>query len=271
MPVVVHLSDLHFGAHVDALCESLLADVRDRRPNLVVVSGDLTQRAVRSQFAGARALLAGLPSPVLIVGGNHDIPLVDLPERLTRPRRRYEECISRSLDPVVALPQVVAVGLATMAPWRWKAGKVSTGQIRHVRAALEGAPAEAWRVLVTHHPVLPASSSGLVGRKALVAASAEAGVSILLSGHTHLPSADLVTMEAVGIRRQALAVGAGTTTSTRTRGAANSYAVLDLEGPMATGAALRLQIVQPEAGTWVVSRSARFEWGAAGVVDAPPS
>ena len=156
MPVVVHLSDFHFGAHIDALAESLLADVEDCRPDLVVVSGDLTQRARRDEFSSARELLNSLSSPVLSVVGNHDLPLIDLPERLLRPSRRYEQFVTRNLDPVVALPDLMAVGLDTMPPWRWKAGQVSPRQIGLVRQALNSAPPGAWRLLVTHHPVLPA-------------------------------------------------------------------------------------------------------------------
>lgn len=270
VPVVVHLSDLHLGAHVDARVESLLADVGDRRPDLVVVSGDLTQRARRGQFSDALELLKRLPSPVLSVAGNHDLPLFNLPERLLAPSRRYEQFITRNLDPVVALADLIAVGLDTMPRWRWKAGHVSPQQIGLVRDALSSGPAEAWRLLVTHHPVLPASLSGLVGRGALVEVCAEAGVSVLLSGHTHVPSVDIVAMEAVGVRHQALAVGAGTAISRRTRGVPNAYAVLDLAGPMVTGAALTVQILQPDGTAWIVSRSERFAYGPEGIVACTP-
>ena len=218
MPVVVHLSDLHFGAHSDAHAESLLADVRARRPDLVVVSGDLTQRASRVQFTEARDFLKRLPSPVLTVVGNHDLPLVNLPERLLWPNRRYEQFIHRVLDPVVASLDLIAVGLDTMPPWRWKAGHVSPRQVELAREALGSAPAGTWRILVTHHPVLPAMRSGLRGRTPLVEACAQSGACVLLSGHTHVPSMDLVQTETTGIRHHALAVGAGTAISTRTRG-----------------------------------------------------
>ena len=209
MPVVIHLSDLHFGAHIEALAESLLADIRDRRPDLVVVSGDLTQRARKRQFSMARDFLKELPCPVLVVLGNHDLPLFNVAERALRPSGRYERFISQSLDPVVASSGLVAVGLDTMPPWRWKAGHVSPRQIGLVREAFQIVPARAWRLLVTHHPVLPASLSGLVGRGPLVEACAESGVSVLLSGHTHVPNVDIVTTHARGVRNTALAVGTG--------------------------------------------------------------
>lgn len=267
--MVVHLSDLHLGAHNDALAESLLADVGDRRPDLVIVSGDLTQRAGRDQFFEAREFLKRLPNPMLTVPGNHDLPLFNLPARLLRPRRRYEQFIARDLDPVAALPDLVVLGLDTMPPWRWKSGHVSPRQVGLVREALNSGPADAWRLLVTHHPVLPQSLSGLVGRGPLVEACAETGVSVLLSGHTHVPSVDSVTMESAGVRHHALAVGAGTAISTRTRGVPNAYAVLDLAGPLVTGATLTVQILQPDGTGWLVTRSERFEYGPEGIVAGP--
>ena len=270
VPVVVHVSDLHLGAHIDALAESMLADIRDRQPDLVVVSGDLTQRAGRGQFFDARELLERLPSPVFSVAGNHDMPLFNLPARLFRPRRRYEQFIARDLDPVVALPDLVVVGLDSMPPWRWKGGHVSARQRGLVREALSNGPAGAWRLLVTHHPVLPESLSGLVGRGPLVEVCAETGVSVLLSGHTHVPSVDSVTMGAAGVRHQALAVGAGTAISRRTRGVPNAYAVLDLAGPLVPGATLAVKILQPDDTGWRVTRSERFEVGPEGIVACPP-
>jgi 3',5'-cyclic AMP phosphodiesterase CpdA len=269
--VVVHLSDLHLGDHVGELAESMLADVRARRPDLVVVSGDLTQRALRSEFADARELLKRLPSPVLSVVGNHDLPLVHLMERLLRPSRRYEHFISRNLDPVFVSSDLMVLGLDSMPPWRWKSGHLSARQIGLVRDTLGSGPAGAWRLLVTHHPVLPAGRSGLVGRRPLVEACAESGVSVFLSGHTHLPSVDVVSIESKGVRRRAVAVGAGTAISKRTRGVPNSYAVLDFAGPMDQGGALTVQILQPEGTDWTVVRSDQFAPGPDGVVASVPT
>ncbi len=210
-----------------------------------------------------------LPGPLLIVAGNHDLPLFNVPERLLRGSLRYEQFITRNLDPVVALSDLIAVGLDSMPRWRWKAGHVSPRQIDLVREVLSSAPVKAWRLLVTHHPVLPATLTGMLGRGALVEACAGTGVSVLLSGHTHVPSVDIVTMEAVGLRRQALAVGAGTAISRRTRGVANAYALLDLEGPMVAGAQLTVRILQPEGTTWRVAHSELFTYGPEGVVCPP--
>lgn len=251
MPVVVHLSDVHFGAHDDAVAERLLDEVSGHHPDLVVVSGDLTQRATRAQFARARRFLDRLPGTVLTVVGNHDLPLVDLPLRFVSGTRRYQECITEDLDPVVSVAGIRAVGLDSMPSWRWKAGHVSPRQADLVREEFAATPDGTWRVLVTHHPVLPDHRAGLVGRDLLVRACAEARVAVLLSGHTHTPTADIVTLDAPGTRRTALAVVAGTAVSTRTRGAPNAYGVLSFEGPMTPGATAVLTVRHHTSQGWV--------------------
>jgi 3',5'-cyclic AMP phosphodiesterase CpdA len=266
VPVVVHLSDIHFGAHRDDLVESLLVDISGRQPDLIVVSGDLTQRARRTQFAQAEAFLARLPAPILTVLGNHDLPLFDVPQRLAAPTRRYERFISPDLEPVVSVQDLTAVGLDTMPRWRWKSGYVSRRQAAFVEHALEHGPSQTWRLLVTHHPLLPTKMTRLGGRGHLTNACARAGVTVVLSGHTHTPSVDLVTFGARDNRRQALAVVAGTAISTRTRGATNSHAVLDFSGPMSPHAILTVEIRQPDGANWSAARTFRFQLGDAGIV-----
>jgi 3',5'-cyclic AMP phosphodiesterase CpdA len=259
MSVIVHMSDIHFGAHQEELAESLLTDVAAQEPDLVVVSGDLTQRARPRQFEQARAFLDRLPGPVLTVVGNHDLPLVNLPRRFVSQTRRYEHYITPDLDPIVALPGLVAVGLDTMPAWRWKAGHVSPRQVDIVREAFGHAPPEAWRILVTHHPVLPEELSGLVGRRLLVNTCAGTGVDVLLSGHTHVSSVSTVSFGAPG-RHSALALVSGTTISRRTRGSPNSYGVLQLAVPREDGACLTLDLRQADGMDWSTGSSARFEY-----------
>jgi 3',5'-cyclic AMP phosphodiesterase CpdA len=274
VPVIVHLSDIHFGAQLDELAESLVDDIWDRRPDLVVVSGDLTQRARRNQFIEARAFLDRLHCPVLTVMGNHDVPLFDIPRRLVSPTGRYQKYVTPSLDPIVDLPGLVAIGLDSMPAWRWKAGHVSPRQAELVRETLSRAPSGAWRVLVTHHPVLPSNLSALRGRQGLVDACAQAGVAVLLSGHTHTASIDIVTLGAGadgdgdgdGEKRSALSVVAGTTISSRTRRTANAYSVVDLQGAMEIGATVTVQVREPDGSGWSSDRTVRFEYSDVGIV-----
>ncbi len=267
MPVIVHLSDIHFGAQLDELAGSLVADIWDHHPDLVVVSGDLTQRARRNQFIEARAFLDSLPGPVLTVMGNHDVPLFDLPRRLISPTGRYQKYVTPTLDPIIDLPGLVAVGLDSMPAWRWKAGHVSPRQADLVRESLGHAPSGAWRVLVTHHPALPSNLSALRGRKRLLEACYQARVAVLLSGHTHTGSIDIVTLGVDGGKeRCALAVVAGTTISSRTRRTPNAYNVVDLQRVMEVGATVTVQVREPDGSGWSSGRTVRFEYDEVGIV-----
>lgn len=270
MSVIVHLSDIHFGAQLDDLVEPLLADIWGHRPDLVVVSGDLTQRGRRHQFNEARAFLDRLPGPVLTVVGNHDLPLFDLPRRLVSPTGRYRRFVTSALDPVMNLSRLVAVGLDSMPEWRWKAGHISRRQADLVRGTLGNSPSGVWRVLVTHHPVLPAHLSALRGRQRLVEACDQARASLLLSGHTHTPSVHIVTFGGHG-GHDALSVVAGTATSSRTRRAANAYNVVELSDPMQVGATATVQVREPDGAAWSAARSTCFRFGAEGIVATAPS
>lgn len=271
MPVVVHLSDIHFGAHRPDLVDSLLADILGVGPDLIVISGDLTQRARRSQFEQARLFIDRLPATVLTVVGNHDLPLINLPRRFLTDTRSYEHYITRDLDPIVVLPNLVAVGLDTMPAWRWKAGHVSRQQVTIVRAAFGDLPQGVWRLMVTHHPVLPSHLSGLIGRDLLVGACAESDVAILLSGHTHTPSAHVVALDAPGVRRHALALVAGTAISRRTRGTGNAYEVLHLDGGMVAGGRVTVRIRVSTSTGWSEGDSAHYELTSDGVAAAQGS
>jgi len=195
--------------------------------------------------------------------GNHDVPLLDLPRRLVSPTGRYQSFITPDLDPIVDLPDLVAVGLDSMPAWRWKAGHVSRRQAELVQQLLDRSPSGAWRILVTHHPVLPANLSALRGRGRLVEACGRARVSVLLSGHTHIASVGVVTLGSS--RHRGLSVVAGTAISSRTRRTANSYNVVDFSGPMEVGATVTVQVREPERVRWSAVRTSCFRFGAEGM------
>ena len=63
MGTIVHLSDLHFGRVDPKIVAPLVRTVETAAPDLVVVSGDLTQRARGGQFREARRFLDRLTFP----------------------------------------------------------------------------------------------------------------------------------------------------------------------------------------------------------------
>ena len=224
---IAHLSDLHFGAHDPASAESLLGDVAAFRPTVTVVTGDLTQRARHREFSAAVAFLDRLPSPRLVVLGNHDVPL-DRLQRVTDPYGRYREHVRPDLDPVLDADGVRVLGLQSMPRWRWKSGRVSRRQTNSVVSIL-GAPEAAegprrpLRVVALHHPVSPTGAATLVGRSRLLAALAQARVELVLAGHTHVPSLTWLELPDETGSWCVLQGVAGTATSTRLRGAPRSW------------------------------------------------
>jgi 3',5'-cyclic AMP phosphodiesterase CpdA len=215
--VIAHLSDLHLGAHLPSVVDSLVADVIAAAPALTVVTGDLTMRARRSQFVAARAVLQQLPSPLLCVLGNHDVPLFS-PTRIWAPYARYRRQITPVLDPSVELPGVRALGLQSMPRWRWKGGRVSRRQAAAVRDLGSGRDGTALRLIALHHPVSARGPASIIGRARLLRAVGDAGVELVLAGHTHVPAVHRLEVPTRGGARPVLEVVAGTATSTRLRG-----------------------------------------------------
>ena len=233
MRTLVHLSDLHFGRVDQALLGPLRALVERVAPDVVVVSGDLTQRAKLEEFEQARAFLDTLPGPQIIVPGNHDISLYNVFRRFVRPLARYRRYITDDLDPFYADDEIAVVGVNTARSLTIKDGRVSRTQLAAMREQLSGLPPEITRIVVTHHPFdLPDGfeERDLVRRRSLaMQAFSESGVDILMAGHMHASHAGSTAARYQMSEYAALVVQAGTATSTRGRGEVNSFNVVRVE------------------------------------------
>ena len=233
MARLVHLSDLHFGAHDETLVEAVVAKIDRLRPDLIIVSGDFTQRARTEQFKEACHFLEKLRDSgreVLGVPGNHDVPLYDVLRRFLSPLTRYRRFIDETLCPFIELPGVAVLGINTARSLTFKDGRISEEQVEFIRETFSRTDPNAVRVLVTHHPLLAVPvGEGVeraVGRQELALDAVEkAGVDLLLAGHAHHAATleDLVT-RAGG----ALVVQAGTATSTRVREQEQSFNTIDI-------------------------------------------
>jgi 3',5'-cyclic AMP phosphodiesterase CpdA len=235
MKKIVHLSDLHFGRIDAGLVEPLVEAVNEAEPTLVVVSGDLTQRARSQQFEEARAFLERLPKPQVVVPGNHDLPLYDVYSRFARPLDKWRRFISEEVEPVYEDEEMAVAGVNTARSLTRKYGRVNERQVASLRERLCKYPAGVLKVIVTHHPfdVPPgADEREIVGRARMaMEAFAACGADLLLAGHMHVSHAGR-TAERYKIHgHSALFVQAGTATSTRGRGEANSFNVIRLKHP----------------------------------------
>lgn len=227
MSVLLQISDPHFGTEQPLVAEALVALAKQQRPDLLVLSGDITQRARPAQFRAARAFMDRLGALLLAVPGNHDIPLFDLWARLHNPYAAHVAAFGADLEPMHVSPDLMVVGVNTTRPWRHKHGQVSAQQVERVARILANAEATQLRVVVVHQPIAvkrPQDATNLLrGHAAALQHWAAAGADIVMGGHIHLP----YVMALPNLARPMWAVQAGTAVSSRVRrGVPNSVNLL---------------------------------------------
>ena len=189
---LLHISDLHFGPpYVPEAGGALLRQAAELQPDVIVASGDFTQRAKAEQFAKARGFLDRLPDvPKVLVPGNHDVALWRVLERLFRPRQLYKKYISEELDSVMRLPGVVIVSLDSTSPRRAISnGRIHLDQLDFCERAFRDAPDDAVKIVVAHHHFAPApdyerDQTMPKARRALDR-FVDLGVEMILGGHLH--------------------------------------------------------------------------------------
>jgi 3',5'-cyclic AMP phosphodiesterase CpdA len=258
MRTVIHLSDLHFGRIDPRILAPLVAFVREIKPDLLAISGDLTQRARTAEFVAAKAFLAAIPFPQIVVPGNHDVPLHNLFLRFLRKLDRYRRYITPDLLPVFADEEMVVVGVNTARAFTWKDGRISADQLEELGRTLRAAPANRTKIVVTHHPFdLPAGASGrVVGRSRLAMKTlAECGVDLFLAGHFHIADTSQTAKRYQLLGYAAIIVSSGTSTSTRGRGQPNSLNVIRIEQRRLT---IERRVWRPASGLFDVSSIEKF-------------
>lgn len=234
---IAQISDLHFGREIPRVAEELLDHMRESRPTMVAVCGDLTQRASALEFRSARAFLDQLPAPALIVPGNHDLPGWRIWSRFLRPWRHWRHHIANaSPSTVISLEAdgLVAVGVNTARRWGphpdWSRGRINARQLAAIQAAFDNAPAGSLRTIVAHHPFLVPSSErarGLVGGSAAALRGLRERADLLLGGHLHVGYS--------GVASGLVVAHSGTAVSSRLKGGEpNSYNLIEADGSRIT-------------------------------------
>lgn len=187
---ILHVSDVHFGPFfVPAAADAVLRLAADRRPDLVIVSGDLTQRAKPQQFRDARAFVDAIPVPTLCVPGNHDVPMYRVWERVFAPYGAYRRHFAEEMEPVFEDDELVVAGLNTAFNWTVKDGRVTRAALARLAEVFERAPAGKARLVVAHHHLLPpprfAPQRVSGGAFEALRLFAHYGVELVFSGHLH--------------------------------------------------------------------------------------
>jgi 3',5'-cyclic AMP phosphodiesterase CpdA len=223
---IAHLSDIHFGAHDPNIVAATEAWLQQRQPDLVIISGDFTQRAKVEEFRQASAYLDRLHNAgfaTLVVPGNHDVPLYDVFRRFAAPLDRYKRYIADNLSPWFENDDVAVLGINTARSLTIKDGRINYDQLAMLRDRFASVPPAKTRILVTHHPLyaMPIGKGGdlseAVGRHDdATRAVAEAGVHLALAGHFHRTYAE-AALKMVETAGSVLVIQAGTATSTRLR------------------------------------------------------
>jgi 3',5'-cyclic AMP phosphodiesterase CpdA len=230
MRTLVHLSDLHFGRTDPRVLEPLLAAIAAISPDVVAVSGDLTQRARAAEFAAARDFLDRIAAPKIVVPGNHDVPLYRVWERFLSPLGKFKRYFGRDLSPSFVDAEIAVVGINTARSLTFKSGRINDEQMAAIHALLDPIGEAVTKIVVTHHPFDLPDDPGdvkLVGRaKLALEVFSRCGVDLLLAGHLHTSQSGDTSGRHEIAGDSALVVQAGTATSTRSRGEENSFNVL---------------------------------------------
>ncbi len=227
MLTLLHISDLHFGPpYLPHVGQAVLRIAPRLQPDVIVVSGDLTQRATAAQFQEAKQFLAALPAvPQIVVPGNHDVPLYRVAERWLRPHDLYRQHIDEQLNRVWRFPTATIAALDSTAPRRAISnGRVTKAALEFCQTAFAAAGDHDIRVVVAHHHFVPAPDferdHTMPRSRRALNRFVDMGVELILGGHLHRGYIGNSLDVYPGTHRQrgVIVVQCGTTTSRRGRG-----------------------------------------------------
>jgi 3',5'-cyclic AMP phosphodiesterase CpdA len=243
MKKIVHLSDLHFGKVDTKRIQPLLQHLTTINPDIVVISGDFTQRASEKEFKEAQAFIQKLTWPTFFVPGNHDLPLYNILQRIRSPYLHYKKYISTDLTPLYFDDEVALIGVNSTHRLTISSGRINKTQVEYIEGCIECLNPNIFKIVVSHHPFdLPTKlnthhkyTHKVIGQsKMAMKRLAKHGVDMFLSGHFHVHHVSDTTMRYKIDGFSALIVQAGTAISTRSKLQPVSFNVLYIEPQQVT-------------------------------------
>ena len=216
-----HISDVHFGVEDREALDEVACAIAAEKPDALVCTGDLTQRATHSQYASAAQWFDAIDVPVWIDPGNHDMPYGNLWERFTDPYRRFNGLRRAVAVDRFETQDVVLIPLKTTVRsqnrWPWSDGHVTPNAEARTLKALKDYADDPRHLLVTaHHPLhgpeVDGPSDTIRGTQ-VIANLATQGMDGIMTGHIHKPFDEFRS----GPGWRTHVIGAGTL-STRLRG-----------------------------------------------------
>lgn len=230
MKIIIHLSDLHFGKNRPILEKKLLDIVNLYRSDLVVVSGDITQRATAEEFRQAQRFFALFSCPIIAIPGNHDIPpFFSFRGRFSRPYKNYHKYISQTTEPFYIDEELAISGVDSVCPAKFYEGRLNVRQFPKVQKEFSKLSPKMMKIIIMHHPLnLPLRYPGKVIGKARMALNffQTVGVDLVLSGHLHSTLHKYRNALYRIPRKGPLIIHAGTAISSRMRTEPNSFNVI---------------------------------------------
>ncbi len=219
---IAHLSDIHFGRIAyPEIVDALLAHLERDAIDLVAISGDLTQRALPTQYREAARMLASIQAPTIVVPGNHDVLAWWRPlSRVVRPLARYHRYISPAPSMSFENDRVAVLGINSAFGATIKGGWISRATRAAIRTYFQVQPAGVFKVLVVHHQLTLIGALGrhdvALGGRAALEVARDVGVDLILCGHLHMSHVE--SLKRHPAETGIVIASAGTVTSDRGRG-----------------------------------------------------
>lgn len=196
--MVLHASDLHFGDHIPEMSDAFVEFANRLSPQLVILSGDLTDGGRAREYAELATYLNKFNCPVFIVPGNHDAPVNDLVKRFLSPFSQFNTLRAHKNSYHSGGLQVAELRTASPVQARinWSKGVATQSRVDRALSSFTqalspsvGQAPHPWRIIVGHHPLADAPevivAGDVIGGIQALQQCDNQGVDLLLSGHTH--------------------------------------------------------------------------------------